>query len=276
MISARDLTLRIGTRTLLNGTSFDLRAGEFVAVLGPNGVGKTTLLRTLAGVRAPDEGAVLVRDRDVRQLRAGERGRLIAHIAGDDLFLDQLLVRDVVAMGRYPHHRWWQWHAERRDDAAVRHALSAVHMEPFAERRFDTLSSGERQRIWIALALAQEAPLLLLDEPTSHLDVRVAQEILHLLQAQVRDGKTVVCALHDINEAAQFADRLLLLGCARVLAFAEPAAVLDPELLERAYGIRMETLRSPSGVLRVFPASHQGSCASGMPLPRISDELTQP
>lgn len=258
MISARDLTLRAGARTLLEGASFDVRAGEFVAVLGPNGVGKTTLLRTLAGVRVPERGTVLVRDRNVLQMRAGERGRLIAHIASDDLFLDQLLVRDVVAMGRYPHRRWWQWHAERRDDAAVRDALSAVHMAPFAGRRFDTLSSGERQRIWIALALAQEAPVLLLDEPTSHLDVRVAQEILHLLQAQVRAGKTVVCALHDINEAAQFADRVLLLACAQVLAFDEPAAVLEPVLLERAYGIRMETLRTPSGTLRVFTEPERG------------------
>lgn len=255
MITARDLTLRIGRRTLLQRSSFVVERGEFVAVLGSNGVGKTTLLRTIAGVRAPDEGLVSVNDRDVRRLRASERARLVAHIASDDLFWDQLLVREVVAMGRYAHHRWWEWQVDARDDAAVANALRAVHMEAFADRRFDTLSSGERQRIWVALALAQEAAVLLLDEPTSHLDVRVAHEILNLLHAQVLSGKTVVCALHDINEAAEFADRVLLLGCAEVLAFDEPAKVLAPDLLERAYGIRMETLRSPSGALRVFPAS---------------------
>ncbi len=142
--------------------------------------------------------------------------------------------------------------------------------------RFDTLSSGERQRVWIALALAQEAPVLLLDEPTSHLDVRVARDILHLLRAQVEIGKTVVCALHDLNEAAQFADRLLLLGCGELLAFAPPQDVLQCNLLERAYGISMEIVRSASGALRVFPSAHQGSCASGIPLPRTSEELTQP
>ena len=105
------------------------------------------------------------------------------------------------------------------------------------------------------MALAQEAPLLLLDEPTSHLDVRVAREILHLLRAQVQTGKTVVCALHDLNEAAEFADRILLLGCAELLAFAPPAQALTPELLERAYGIRMDVMRSPSGTIRIFPAS---------------------
>jgi iron complex transport system ATP-binding protein len=200
----------------------------------------------------------------------------MAHVAADDLFFDQLLVRDVVAMGRYAHHRWWQWHEEPRDDTAVAHALRAVHIEALACRRFDTLSSGERQRVWIALALAQEAPVLLLDEPTSHLDVRVARDILQLLRAQVHAGKTVVCALHDLNEAAEFADRILLMGCAELLGFAGPHDVLTPELLERAYGIRMETVRSPSGALRVFPAAYQASCASGMPLPRMSAEETQP
>jgi iron complex transport system ATP-binding protein len=255
MISVRNLRLRAGTRRLLDGASFDIRSGEFVAVLGPNGIGKTTLLRTLSGVRAPDAGDVTLNGRRLYAFSAGERAREIAHIAAEDLFLDQLVVRDVVAMGRYPHHRWWQWHEERRDDAAIAHALHAVRMEGFAGRRFDTLSSGERQRIWIALALAQQAPLMLLDEPTSHLDVRVAHEILQLLRAQVQTGKTVVCVLHDVNEAAEFADRLLLLGCGEVLAFAPPDGVLDPHVLERAYGIRMEIIQSPSGTLRVFPAS---------------------
>jgi iron complex transport system ATP-binding protein len=192
---------------------------------------------------------------DVGTIPPSARACLVAHIAGDDLFLDQLTVRDVVAMGRYPHHRWWQWHEEVRDDAAIAHSLRAVHMDAFAERHFDTLSSGERQRVWIALALAQEAPLLLLDEPTSHLDVRVAQDILRLLRAQVERGKTVICALHDLNEAAQFADRLLLIGRGQMLAFAPPHEVLEPELLELAYGIRMEVMQSSSGALRVFPAS---------------------
>jgi iron complex transport system ATP-binding protein len=254
MITAYDLTLRIGARTLLSNASFEITPGQFVAVLGANGVGKTTLLRTLAGVRAPDGGRLHVNGRELSNYPPSERARLIAHITTDDLFQDQLLVRDVVAMGRYPHHRWWQWTEEPHDDAAVAHALQAVHMQAFARRRFDTLSSGERQRVWLALALAQEAPLLLLDEPTSHLDVRVAREILYLLRAQVKAGKTVVCALHDLNEAAEFADRILLLGCAELLAFSAPSAALTPELLERAYGISMEVVRSDSGVLRVFAA----------------------
>lgn len=254
MIRVRDLGLTAGSRRLLDDVCFDVPPGELIAVLGPNGAGKTTLLRTLAGVLAPKHGSVTIGDRDVHKLPASLRAQLIAHIAGDDLFVDRLTVRDVVSMGRYPHHRWWQWREESADERAVAQALGAVHMHPFIFRRFDTLSSGERQRIWLALALAQQAPVLLLDEPTSHLDVGVAHGILHLLHEQSRAGKTMMCVLHDLNEAAQYADRILLLGNGRVLAYDEPENVLTPALLEACYGIRMETIRSGRGI-RVFPAS---------------------
>lgn len=253
MISAHEIALRAGSLTLLTGLSFELIPGEFVAVLGPNGAGKTTLLRTVAGVRAPDAGWILADRRDVAAMKAGERAKLIAHIAGDDVFLDQLTVRDVVATGRYAHHRWWQWHEEALDHTSISQALRDVRMEAFQTRRFDTLSSGERQRIWLALGLAQEARILLLDEPTSHLDIRVAHEILALLRAQVASGKTVVCVLHDINEAAEFADRVLLLRHGGVVAFDTPDRVLTPPLLLEAYGIEMELIRTPLGALRVFP-----------------------
>ena len=259
MIGAEHVRLRAGTRTLLSDVCFTLRAGEFVAVLGANGAGKTTLLRTLAGVRAPDFGRVTIGKRDAGALTAAQRARAVAHIASDEVFIDQLTVRDVVSTGRYAHHQWWEWREDRTDDASISAALQAVHMEPFAQRPFATLSSGERQRIWLALALAQEAPVLLLDEPTSHLDVRVAQEILHLLRAQANDGKTVVCVLHDVNEAAQFADRIMLLGDGGLLALDTPQAVLTSPLLEIAYGIRMQQLRTPEGQLRVFPAARTNS-----------------
>jgi iron complex transport system ATP-binding protein len=134
-------------------------------------------------------------------------------------------------------------------------------MTSFAHRRFDTLSSGERQRVWIALALAQEAPLLLLDEPTSHLDVRAAYDVLDLLRKQCDAGKTIVCVLHDVNDAAQFADRLLVIGSQTILAYGAPERVLLSDALETAYGIPMEAARAESGSLRVFPAA--GSGASG-------------
>jgi iron complex transport system ATP-binding protein len=125
-------------------------------------------------------------------------------------------------------------------------------MEEFELRLFSTLSAGERQRIWIALGLAQATPILLLDEPTSHLDIRVAHEILDLLRALARAGKTIVCVLHDLNEAAAYADRIALLGDGKLVAFAKPDELLNDSLLESVYGIAMERVRLPDGRLRVF------------------------
>lgn len=257
MIEACSVTLRAGERTLLEDVSFTIPAGSFVAVLGPNGVGKTTLLRAIAGARKPDAGRLHVAGREIARATPNERARTIAYMAADDLFAEYLTVRDVVAAGRYAHHAWWQWHARPGDESAIEHAMQAVDLAQLADRAFLSLSTGERQRVWLALGLAQESPLLLLDEPTSHLDVRVAHAMLALLRKLTRAGKTVVCALHDLNEAAEFADRLLLLGCGRLLAFAPPEHVLTPELLAQAYGVRMETVRTPSGALRVFASATQ-------------------
>jgi iron complex transport system ATP-binding protein len=252
VIDARDLRIDIGGRMLLDEMTFAIERGEFVGILGPNGVGKTTLLRTLAGALRVARGTLRLDGSDISALASVERARRIAFVTSDDAPLDDVRVRDVAATGRYPFHRWWQWNATAQDVDAVDAALRAVGMEAFADRRFATLSSGERQRVWLALALAQEAPLLLLDEPTSHLDVRVAHEILQLLKEQARSGKTVVCAIHDLNDAAAYADRLMLLGSERMLGFDEPDRVMTGGLLEEAYGIAMETVRSPSGALRVF------------------------
>ncbi len=255
MIAVRDLDLCVAGALLLANMSFDVRDGEFVGVLGRNGVGKTTLLRTLAGLRPIERGSVALDSRSIAALSPADRSREIAFVTSDDVFADRLTVRDVVAAGRYPHHRWWQWTQEPRDTEAIAHALAVVELQQFADREFTTLSSGERQRVWIALALAQEAPILFLDEPTSHLDLRVAQQILKLLRDQVKNGKTVVCVLHDPNEAAAYADRVLLLADGGILAFEERERALSAELLERAYQVPMEVITAASGATRIFPAA---------------------
>ena len=252
MIAVRDLHLRAGARTLLAGASFDLRNGAFTAILGPNGAGKTTLLRTLAGIRPADGGSVLVDGADAASLRASARARRVAHIAADELFIEQLTVRDVIATGRFCHHRWWEWRESARDAQSITDALEATGMTGFEHRAFATLSSGERQRVWLAMALAQEARMLLLDEPTSHLDIRAAQEILQLLRAQTAAGIGVVCVLHDVNEAAGFADDVLVMGRGTLLGCGDAERVLTTRALEEAYGVEMERMRTASGALRLF------------------------
>jgi iron complex transport system ATP-binding protein len=262
LIELRGVRLRIGGRDLLDGIDARVDTGELVAVLGANGAGKTTLLRAIAGLHPAADGTILLNGRPSSRLGPLDRARLVALVTGDEVLLDALRVCDVVSIGRFPYHRWWEWRERSSDEAAVAHALSAVRIEGFAERLFSTLSAGERQRVWIALGLAQETPIVLLDEPTSHLDVRVAHEILALLRGLTRAGKSVVCALHDVNEAAAYADRIALLGEGTLLAIGPPEELLRGSLLERAYGIAMEHVRLPDGRLRVF-ARERVNASSG-------------
>jgi iron complex transport system ATP-binding protein len=252
MIALRHATIAIGGRTLLENVDAHVASGEFVAVLGPNGVGKTTLLHAIAGLGYPASGSIAIDGAEIGTISPAERALRVGFVTSDEILMDALLVRDVVAIGRYPHHRWWQWQERPSDEAAIDGALAAVGLEPLTDRLVSTLSSGERQRVWIALGLAQETPVLLLDEPTSHLDVRAAHEILALLRDLARGGKTIVCVLHDLNDAATYADRIALLGCGKLLALEAPDAVLASDLLERTYGVEMERVTLADGRLRVF------------------------
>jgi iron complex transport system ATP-binding protein len=253
MIALESVTIGVPNRTLVREIDAIVKAGEFLAVLGPNGVGKTTFLRALCGLQPVLAGRILLDGMSLRERSALERARSIAYVTSDDAMIETLRVRDVVAIGRYPHHRWWEWNPSPKDADAIERALRAVNVLEQADRLFTTLSSGERQRVWIALGLAQETPVLLLDEPTSHLDVRVAHEILALLRGLARAGRTIVCVLHDLNDAAAYADRLMLLGCERMLACERPDRVLQPQLIERAYGIAVERVETARGA-RVFSA----------------------
>lgn len=251
MIELRDVTIGIDGRTLLRDIQARIAPGAFVAMLGRNGVGKTTLLRAMCGLHTPEAGQILLDGIALSARSATSRARSIAFVTSDDVMTEALLVRDVVSIGRFPYHAWWQWNPTAADETAIDDALAAVEMQGFQKRLFATLSSGERQRVWIAMGLAQATPVILLDEPTSHLDVRVAHEILALLRKLADGGKTIVCVLHDLNDAATYADRLMILGEERLLAFDGPSAALAPEIIERAYGIEVERVETSRGP-RVF------------------------
>jgi len=226
-LALRNVRIAIATCTLLEPFDLEIPAGAFVAIVGPNGVGKTTLLRAMSGFERPADGTIALDGRDLASLHANERARAVAALGADSEAPNGMTVREVALCGRFAQRDWWQW--TRRDDdlAAVEAALARVGLRGDADRAFDTLSSGERQRAWIALALAQGARVVLLDEPTSHLDARYAGEVLSLLRDLSRQGTTVVAVLHDADLVKQHFAGTLLLSDGRATWNALPAADLQ-------------------------------------------------
>ena len=236
-----------GGRTLLRDVSFALDGGV-VAIVGANGVGKTTLLRAMAGALAPEDGTISLDGVGVRALDARDRARRIALVEPTEAVLAALLVEDAVAAARFPHHRWWEWDATEEDAAAVENALARTGLTAFRRREIGTLSAGERQRIWIALAIAQGASVILFDEPTSHLDLKASVETLQHLRELADDGALVVVVLHQLEEAAAVADRVIVLGCETIVADGPPDRALTADSIERAFGVAVAVERRPEGL----------------------------
>jgi ABC-type cobalamin/Fe3+-siderophores transport system ATPase subunit len=248
MIEARGLRLAYGPSVVLDGVSMQLADGELLAIIGPNGAGKSTFLRALGGLHVPAAGDVLVDRIPIRELSAQSRARRIALIEVEGTGVVNVMVREAVAMGRLPHRPWWRWTPLAEDEGIVDAALGRTQLLDRSNRALDALSSGERQRVWVALALAQEAPNLLFDEPTSHLDLRHATSILSLLGSLADDGAAVAIVVHDLNLAAAHANRIALLGEGTLLACDTPERVFDEELLSRAYGVPIAVKREEDGL----------------------------
>lgn len=249
MLSAHGITVRVGARRLLDDISLDVAGGEVVAVVGPNGAGKTTLLRVLSGERRPDAGEVTMAGRSLEKWSLRERARMRAVVSQESVLEFPFTVFDVVLMGRTPHvHR----SEDSVDEDVVWRALGRLELMELAHRWYPTLSGGERQRVQLARALAQlgEAPpggsqYLLLDEPTSSLDIAHQHEALRLARDLAKKDTVVVAVLHDLNLAAQYADRLLLLKGGRGIAAGEPEVVLTPANLRAAFDVESVVLPHP-------------------------------
>ncbi len=218
----------------MRGISLSVAPGGLLAVVGPNGAGKTTLLKLLSGSLRPHAGEVDLDGRPLPYLDDRERARTIAVVPQSESSPFPVAVREMVAMGRYAHLGAWERSGDR-DREVVARAMERCAVGEFADRQLGELSGGERQRARIARALAQEAPILLLDEPTAGLDLRYRMELFHLLRELRADGLAVLVITHDLNLAARFADRLLLLDRGRATARGSPEEVLSREALEAVY-----------------------------------------
>jgi len=245
ILALKDVSFSHGRATVLDGVDLTLAPGLLHGIVGPNGSGKTTLLRLLCGDLAPDAGEALINGLPVTGLPPAALARLVTVVEQSSRFPFPFTVRETVLMGRHPHIPRFS-RPSAVDMEAVRKALDTMEMDRLADRTLDELSGGELQRTVVARALAQDAPALLLDEPTSSMDIRHALATMAELARLARfERRTVAVVLHDLNMAAAYCDRIVLLGQGRVRALGAPADVLTPDAIREVFGVDAATAPHP-------------------------------
>lgn len=244
-LAADRVSLGYGDRLVVDGLSLTVPDGEVTVIIGPNGCGKSTLLRALGRLLGPRSGCVLLDGKRIDRLPTREVARELGLLPQAPAAPPGLTVADLVARGRHPHRSWLrQWSGD--DDAAVSAALSWTGMSEFADRELDELSGGQRQRAWLSMALAQQTGVLLLDEPTTYLDIAHVVEVLDLVdRLHAEHHRTVVMVLHDLTMAARYADHLVVMKDGRIAAAGPPGTVLTAELVTEVFGVRAVVVTDP-------------------------------
>lgn len=243
-LEARGLCLAYDRRNIIVDLDLALPTGKVTAIVGPNGCGKSTLLAGLARLHKPSGGTVLLDGKAINTLPSREVARRLALLPQDASAPDGLTVAELIRFGRQPHQGMFQqWSTE--DQRVVDAALAAAELGELAERSLDSMSGGQRQRAWIAMAIAQDTPLLLLDEPTSALDLGHQIEVFELIRQLAAAGKTVVMVVHDLSSACRYADNLVAMKGGAILAEGSPVDVVTAELVQALYGVRCTLLNDP-------------------------------
>jgi iron complex transport system ATP-binding protein len=258
LLRAERLTLAYGERAVVHELDLVIPRGRITAVVGANGCGKSTLLRALARLLAPRAGVVLLDGRAIGRLPTRAVAKRLGLLPQSPIAPDGITVEDLVARGRHPHQRLFrQW--SREDEAAVEAALDATGTTALRERPIDELSGGQRQRAWIAMTLAQQTEIVLLDEPTTFLDMAHQVEVLDLLADLVAaHGRTVVMVLHDLNQACRYAGHLVAMREGRVHTTGAPVDVVDAALIRDVFGLRARVIEDPeTGTPLCLPARDQ-------------------
>ncbi|MGW6918956.1 ABC transporter ATP-binding protein [Kitasatospora sp. NPDC054939] len=261
---AEKVTLRYGDRAIATDLSVAVPDGSFTVVVGPNACGKSTLLRAFARLLKPSSGRVLLDGEQIGSLPAKELARRLGLLPQSSTAPDSITVADLVARGRYPHQGLFrQW--TRTDDEIVAASMAATNVDSLATRFVDELSGGQRQRVWLAMAIAQQTPLLLLDEPTTFLDIAHQVEVLDLCaRLQREQGRTLVAVLHDLNQAARYATHLIVMRDGAVVAEGSPSEIVTAELVERVFDLPCQIIEDPqTGTPLVVPMAPRGWTARG-------------
>lgn len=245
-LAAKGVTVGYGDRTVIDALDVTIPPGVVTTIIGPNGCGKSTLLRTLSRLLKPTSGSVVLDGEDIARLRTRDVAKKLGLLPQAPVAPEGLTVADLVARGRHPHQSWLrQWSSD--DASVVERALAMTGVADLADRPVDALSGGQRQRVWISMTLAQGTDLLLLDEPTTYLDLAHAIDVLDLVDDLHESGCTVVMVLHDLNLAARYSDNLIVMKAGSVLAQGHPRDVLTAELLHEAFGLRAMVIDDPVG-----------------------------
>ncbi|MDR1078672.1 MAG: ABC transporter ATP-binding protein [Propionibacteriaceae bacterium] len=254
-LRAEAVTLAYGRRVVAEDLTTAVPDGGFTVIVGPNACGKSTLLRALARLLTPRAGQVVLDGRSIASQPTKTVARQVGLLPQSSIAPPGIAVEDLVARGRYPHQSLLRRSAER-DRAAVAQAMAATGVSDLAEQVVDELSGGQRQRAWIAMALAQDSEIILLDEPTTFLDIAHQVEVLDLLARLNRRGKTVVAVLHDLNQAARYASHLIVMAAGRQVTCGPPADVLTEDLINRVFGLPCLVMPDPvTGAPLVIPRS---------------------
>ena len=253
-LETRGLTLGYDGHPVVEDLSLRIADGRVTAIIGPNGCGKSTLLRGLGRLLRPMAGSVTLDGTSLARLPTRRIAQLLAVLPQSSSAPEGLTVADLVSRGRHPRQRWYQQFSVS-DEHAVRRALEATGIAEFADTPVDELSGGQAQRAWISLTLVQDTDILLLDEPTTYLDLAHQVEILELVHRLNRDlGRTVVMVLHDISLAARFSDHVVAMNAGRIVAHGTPEEVVTEDLLAEVFGLRAQIVAEPvTGRPHVIP-----------------------
>jgi iron complex transport system ATP-binding protein len=244
-LTTRNLTLAYDRATIIQDLNAAIPAHQMTALVGPNGCGKSTLLKGLARLLKPQSGVVYLDSESIFKLSTKEVAKRLGMLPQSPVAPEGLTVRELVAQGRYPHQSWFQqWSQE--DEQFTEQALEITGMTELDDRPLDSLSGGQRQRAWIAMALAQNTEILLLDEPTTFLDLAHQIEVLDLLyELNQTQGRTIVMVLHDLNQACRYADYLIALRGGKIYAQGLPAEVMTVDMVRSVFGIESHIVKDP-------------------------------
>jgi iron complex transport system ATP-binding protein len=229
---------------IIQQLNLQIQRGSITTLVGPNGCGKSTLLRGLSRLLKPQQGTVYLNGHNIHTMKARNLARQLGILPQSPTTPEGLTVHELVAQGRYPHQSWFQqWSHE--DERVVQESLVTTNLAMFADRPVDTLSGGQRQRAWIAMTLAQQTDILLLDEPTTYLDLAYQMEVLDLLEDLNAKGHTIIMVLHDLNQASRYADTIVALHEGQIIAQGTPEQVMTTENIFKVFGLRVEVILDP-------------------------------